>query len=348
MCNIWERKPKNELTFDEIDRFFQRSNRFNWIDFTGGEPWLRKDFPDIIESALTNCRNLVLVHFPTNGYMTKQILDGVKRVVKMHPRKLIITVSTDGDEAVNDLVRGKDGGWRRQIETYKQLHAIKGLDVVLGMTLSSLNADQYDKAFAAAKTECPWLMPSDYHINVVHESSHYYGNSNMHGLNERKSEIIQQVRKYREDRGVPRGIVDYIESRYLKHAENYLKTGVTPMRCHALKSSCFIDSWGNVYPCGMYDAKIANLRDHDYDIEEIWNLPRTLKLQQEIWDYKCPQCWTPCEAYQSIFGNLLGRKHTPSELQIKGNQVKVKETVPVLSVSDHSPKVVGQVSEDSK
>jgi MoaA/NifB/PqqE/SkfB family radical SAM enzyme len=206
MCNIWKRKPKNELTFDEIDRFFQRSNRFNWIDFTGGEPWLRKDFPDIIESALTNCRNLVLVHFPTNGYMTKQILDGVKRIVKMRPHKLIITVSKDGDEAVNDLVRGKDGGWRRQIETYKQLHAIKGVDVVLGMTLSSLNADQYSKAFAAAKAECPWLMPSDYHINVVHESSHYYGNSKMHGFNDQKNEIIQQIRKYREDRGVPHGI----------------------------------------------------------------------------------------------------------------------------------------------
>ena len=56
----------------------------------------------------------------------------------------------------------------------------------------------------------------------------------------------------------------------------------------------------------MYDAKIASLRDHDYDLRAIWNLPRTLELQKEIWDYKCPQCWTPCEAYQSILGNLVG------------------------------------------
>jgi len=40
----------------------------------------------------------------------------------------------------------------------------------LGMTLSSLNADQYDKAFAAAKQEAPWLTHKGFHINVAHES----------------------------------------------------------------------------------------------------------------------------------------------------------------------------------
>jgi len=50
---------------------------------------------------------------------------------------------------------------------------MKGVDVVLGRTLSALNIDQYDKAFAAAKTACPWLEASGCHINVVHSSSHY-------------------------------------------------------------------------------------------------------------------------------------------------------------------------------
>jgi hypothetical protein len=60
----------------------------------------------------------------------------------------------------------------------------------------------------------------------------------------------------------------------------------------------------------MYDAKIASLRDFDYELSAIWELPRTLELQQQIWDYKCPQCWTPCEAYQTILGNLFGQSST--------------------------------------
>lgn len=316
-CNIWERKPTNELTLEEIDRFFHTSNAFNWIDFGGGEPWLRKDFPDIVESSLKHCRDLLLVHFPTNGYLTDRIVTGVERIMKSRPLKFIVTVSVDGDEAVNDEVRGIGGGWRKQIDTYKELRKIPGVEVVLGMTLSSLNADQYPVAFAAAKAECPWLTSRDYHINVVHESAHYYGNADMPSLHTHKQEILEQIHDYRVQRGLPRGVVDYLERRYLKDAESYLTTGVTPMRCHALNSSCFIDSWGNVYPCAMYDAKIAGLRDHNYDLGEIWNLARTQELQKEIWDYQCPQCWTPCEAYQSILGNLLGTRSTPAAVIAK-------------------------------
>jgi MoaA/NifB/PqqE/SkfB family radical SAM enzyme len=323
-CNIWERKPKNELSLEEIRRFFEKSNRFNWIDFTGGEPWLRKDFPDIVEAALDHCRSLLLVHFPTNGYLTKQVVEGTRRIMERRPKKLIITVSTDGDEVVNDEVRGIKGGWKRQIETYRQLRAIPGVDVVLGMTLSSLNVREYGRAFAAAKAECPWLTPRDFHVNIVHESGHYYGNANVAGLRDRTDEMIEEVAAYRARRGLPRGMVDLLEDRYLRRVEPYLRTGITPMRCHALRSSCFVDSWGNVYPCGMYDAKIASLRDHDYDLRAIWNLPRTRRLQKEIWRYDCPQCWTPCEAYQSIFGNLLGLRNTPRSL--RGREGSIEKT----------------------
>src|SRR3954453_7287334 len=114
------------------------------------------------------------------------------------------------------------------------------------MTLSALNADQYEPAFEAAKRACPWLTPRDYHINLVHSSSHYYGNEGAAALDLDRQATAQQLRRYRIARGLPKGIVDYVESQYLKHAERYLMTGVTPMRCHALRSSVFVDSWGDV------------------------------------------------------------------------------------------------------
>lgn len=330
-CNIWQRKPKDELTLDEIETFFRRSNKFNWIDFTGGEVWLRKDFVDIVKASIRECKNLVMIHFPTNGYLTDRIVSGVEEILKARPPKFVITVSTDGDEAVNDYVRGKEGGWRKQIETYKQLHAMKGVEVVLGMTLSSLNANEYDKAFAAAKAECPWLKPTDFHLNIAHESAHYYGNEGEDMLIKDKEQIVEEIRRYKKSRGFPFTPINFIERRYLDHAENYLQTGETPMRCHALHSSCFVDSWGGVYPCGMFDAKVANLREHDFDLDHIWNLQKTEQLQKEIWDYQCPQCWTPCEANQSLLGNLFGQRTTKSN---KNQQRKVlKPFVQIESAS---------------
>lgn len=309
-CNIWQRRPKDELSLDEIETFFQKSNKFNWIDFTGGEVWLRTDFAALVKAAIRECKNLVMLHFPTNGYLTDKIVSGVEEIIAAGAPKFVVTVSMDGDEEVNDFIRGKKGGWKKQIETYKRLHALPGVEVFLGMTLSVLNATEYESAFSAAKAECPWLTSKDFHFNVAHVSGHYYDNRGENILIGDKGQIIEEIRKYKKSRGLPLTPVDFIEQRYLSYAEQYLKTGDTPVRCNALHSSCFIDSWGDVYPCGMYEAKIASLRDHDFDLEQVWNLQKSRNLQQEIWEYQCPQCWTPCEANQSLLGNLFGQHNT--------------------------------------
>src|SRR5204862_533518 len=54
-CNIWKMAPRDELSLDEIRRFFARSGRFLWIDLTGGEVTLRKDFIDICHAVIDGC-----------------------------------------------------------------------------------------------------------------------------------------------------------------------------------------------------------------------------------------------------------------------------------------------------
>jgi hypothetical protein len=50
-------------------------------------------------------------------------------------------------------------------------------------------------------------------------------------------------------------------------------------------------------------------------LDPIWNAPETVELQRAIWAGDCPQCWTACEAYQSILGNVLAvRRRQPSSV----------------------------------
>lgn len=306
-CNIWKMKPRDELRLDEIREFFRRSNRFLWIDLTGGEVSLRKDFVDVCEAVITNNRDLLLLHFPTNGYLTDKLVAYTREIARMKPPRLIITVSTDGDEATNDRIRGIEGGWQRQIETFRRLREIPGAQVVLGMTLSASNVDHFPDAFAAAQRMIPELTHDDFHVNIVHESPHYLGNTTLGlraGVDKRRlADAIDGYRRWRRRGWL--GPISYLEQTYLRHVRRYLESGRTPMRCHALRASCFIDSWGNVFPCTIYDRKVGSIRDSGYDLGAIWHAVGTRALQQEIWDYKCPQCWTPCEAYQSIVGNFL-------------------------------------------
>jgi MoaA/NifB/PqqE/SkfB family radical SAM enzyme len=136
-------KPRDELRIDEIREFFRKSKDFLWVDLTGGEVTLRKDFVEVAHAVIDNCPNLLLLHFPTNGYLTDKIVANVRGIMERKPEKLIITVSTDGDEAMNDEIRGIEGGWRKQIETFRRLREIPGVEVVLGMTLSQKNVDHF-------------------------------------------------------------------------------------------------------------------------------------------------------------------------------------------------------------
>lgn len=305
-CNIWEMKPRNEMSLEEIQTFFKKSRDFLWVDLTGGEVTLRKDFVDICRAVIESCPNLLLLHFPTNGYLPDKIVENALEISKMAPDKLIITVSTDGDEETNDRIRGIEGGWKRQIETFRRLREIKGVRTVLGMTLSQSNVDHFPVAFEAVKKEYPDLTYTDYHVNIIHESDHFFDNKRSGVLSEvSPSDLADAVEQVAHLRGLARSPVSLLERAYMKRVRRYLETSQNPIRCQALKSSCFIDPWGNVFPCTIYNRKVGSLRDTDYDLREIWNLPETQALQEEIWENKCPQCWTPCEAYQSILGSAL-------------------------------------------
>jgi radical SAM protein with 4Fe4S-binding SPASM domain len=261
---------------------------------------------DIVKVILDQCPRLLLLNFPTNGFLTKTIVSTIEKILTLKPPELFITVSLDGAEKLNDEIRGVRGGWKRQIKTFQEVHGLPGIKSALGLTLSPFNLDQFETAFEAAQRECPWLTYDDFHINVYH-TSFYYGNTEQPLTPREEENILQQINRYRRLRRVKFHPISFLEGSYLKRVETYLRSGLTPVPCHALRSSCFMDPSGNIFPCSMYERSIGNIRDHDYRLLSIWKSESAVQVQREIEDFHCPQCWTPCEAYQSILGNLAPR-----------------------------------------
>lgn len=293
------------MTTSEIDHFFVKSNAFNWIDLTGGEIFLRDDLTEIMKSILLNCKNLFLLHFPTNGILTDRIVETVKGIIPfLNHRKVIITVSLDGDEELHNKIRGIPEGYKKSIETFKQLRRIRGIEVYLGTTLSSYNYLQLDRIFESVKKEYPSLNPTDFHINIVHESNFQYENESL--IKPYNAQLlIQQIERFISSRGFSLNPVSVLEYYYLKLIKQYLIQKKTPLSCKAFSSSCYISPKGDVYPCSLYDRKIGNIKEADYDLRSIWNSRLNNGVLSEIRKKNCPNCWTPCEAYQNILGNLI-------------------------------------------
>jgi radical SAM protein with 4Fe4S-binding SPASM domain len=304
-CNIWKSPSNGELTTAEILQFIRNTAGVSWLDITGGEIFLRRDIGELLETIVASWQHLLLLHFPTNGFLTDRIVAVCERLAALRGPQIVVTISVDGDESLNDETRGIRGGYRRQIETFRALRAIRGIRPVFGMTLSSYNVGRFEETFEACRRDCPGLDVSDFHLNVAQISPHYYANAGLAHIVPSAPAVSGELRLYRRMRGLPRSLPEWLEGQYLRRLEAYVESGQMPMRCHSLRSSCFIDPFGTVFPCITYSRPLGSLRDVGMNLAAIWNASSTARMQEQIWEGNCPQCWTACEAYQSILGNVV-------------------------------------------
>jgi len=307
-CQIWKKKPADELSTEEIDRFFNINNFFNWIDITGGEIFLRKDLPDITKSIKKNVGNLVMLHYPTNGFLTGKIVEMTEEITSLNFNNLVITVSLDGKKDIHNEIRGSEKSFDRCIETYKELKKNKHLKVYLGCTLSPFNINHFGNFIEELKDYIPDLKYSDIHLNIYHYSENLYSNEPM-DVDTKK--IIGLIDDFIKKKGFKfYNPISLLEYTYMKNIKNYLLTNRTPFNCKSGKISCFIDPMGNVYPCTGFNVLLGNLRDNDYDLLKILTSEISVLLNKKIENGKCPHCWTPCEAYQNILSNLFIKEKT--------------------------------------
>lgn len=312
-CNIWSKNSSNELSLKEIKNFSEKTDFFSWFNLTGGEPFLRKDLVSIVNTFLDNSPNLLFLNLTTNGLLPDLIKERVQEILSLNLPMTVVVVSLDGPKGVHDSIRGMHGSWDKAVETYKLLRDLSeeknNFQTFLGFTLSSLNFGKVEETYSSVKELIPKIESKDFHFNLLHFSKHYYSNVNddqniIQAENkERLINDLEEIKKIKK--GSLFNPVQFLEKKYVRLAKKFVETGKTPLPCKAIQTSCFIDPEGNVYPCTIYDKNLGNLRNFDYDLGKILKLDFINQLVKEIENLNCPNCWTPCEAYQTILGNLL-------------------------------------------
>lgn len=303
-CNIWKQRYGEELSLSEIDRFFSSYSGFHWISLTGGETFLRQDLGGILCSACRRNPGLALLALNTNGYLSEYIQEVILDLSKAsyRPPRVIVTVSMDGPPDLHDAMRGMPGSWDRAIQSFQYLKRIPGIEVIFGTTLSSYNMDHLPAMFEALKQALPEFRRSDLHFNLYNVSEHYYGNQDLDPPN--PGDLLQALQSGLASKGEIRAPLSLLDHVFLRLTEQYLRTGKTPIPCEACKSSCFIDPNGDIYPCTMYTRKLGNLRHTDHQFLPIMLGKEAKATREVIQRLDCPNCWTPCESYQSIFGGI--------------------------------------------
>ena len=327
-CDIWKVKDTpggldNELSLEEVRKVAAANPFLQWIDFTGGEPTDRPDFVEVVQAFSDACPDLLVVHFPTNGIATKRITETVQKLQASLRAQLVVTVSIDGPPELNDRLRGIRNEFAHAVDTFASLRRLLGPgQVFVGMTLHGHKAstglttsELVESTFAAVnaalvqRQEAP-IDWGTFHLNIPHLSQHYYGNAasgekstekDGFGGEVHRAEIAAALRlaaNKPKHGGAP--VMRAVERIYRAEAMKYLATGKTSITCSALLSTSYLSEKGEVYPCTIWDQPLGNVRDSNYALMPHIEAARRNGIRQAVVEQKCPNCWTPCEAYPAI------------------------------------------------
>jgi molybdenum cofactor biosynthesis enzyme MoaA len=73
MCDSWKMKGKGDLELSDIERIFKQIGKLDAVRLTGGEPFVRDDFADIVSLTVKHLRPFG-IHITTNGFLTDRIV----------------------------------------------------------------------------------------------------------------------------------------------------------------------------------------------------------------------------------------------------------------------------------
>ena len=308
LCTIWKRDNGDQLSLGEIRRFLRSSPGFSWVDLTGGEPFLRDDLVDIGAAVVESNPQLALLHLPSNGLDPQRVERMVRELLALPVRRLVLTVSADGPPELNVALRGHPEAWTGAVDTLARLRALSSdrFAVYLGVTLSENNIGEAPDILPAVRRTIPGFGAHELHWNLAQESEHFYDNG--HEVVDRPElDQVQTMRQLSGDARPPRfqslrDPVAWLDRAWRDHAERYVQSGVSPVRCRSLWSSAFLDPEGTLYPCITWDKPLGNLRDVDLDFARLW--AEAAPVADDVAAGRCPQCWTACEAVPSLLSSL--------------------------------------------
>jgi sulfatase maturation enzyme AslB (radical SAM superfamily) len=243
---------------------------------------------------------LALIGIPTNGLLKEKILESIKFMKTLEGPDFSISFSIDGPPAIHDKIRGIKGAYRTTWDTYlearKLVRGDKRFHLHIETTVSSFNI-QHLKAFFQKLLEDGHSLI----VTVAHDA-YLYKNEGNEGLTpDPEDRYTKELFSFLLKKYSWFSPAQILQKAFVRKLPHFLENGskqVSP--CAALKCSFAINPYGDVLPCLMWGKAIGNVKDRNMKVIEILDSLDAGETRKQIRKSLCPNCWTPCEAIQSI------------------------------------------------
>jgi MoaA/NifB/PqqE/SkfB family radical SAM enzyme len=320
-CNVWQ-LPNDDLTSEEWDRVFTSLGHAPyWFTFSGGEPTLRPDLPDMVASAYEHCRPGI-INIPTNGILDKTIPPRIEQVLRAAPKsEVIINLSLDNIGSKHDEIRGVPNNWRRAMSTYRQLkelqHSYKNLTLGIHTVLSSYNIDSFPDMCRFVQDE---LKPDSYITEIAEERVELdtvgLGITPSVEKYEVAIDVLLESLQGQRLSGVAE-VTQAFRRQYYEVVKRTLREHRQVIPCLAGVASAQIAPNGDVWTCCIRAESMGNLREHNYDFGTVWRGGKADQLRRSI---KAGECY--CPLANAAYTNML--THVPTVTKVAGEVGQAK------------------------
>lgn len=330
-CNVYERKVK-ELTAEEWTSVFESMGTApTWMTFSGGEPFIRRDLPDIILSAIRHCEPAI-VNIPTNGWYTKQILAGVEKICTTSPEtQLVINLSFDHHVPErHDTIRGAEGSWKRLIDTLTGLRALNLPNLTVGC--HTVVSDQNQEDFPEIARGLSQLGADSYIAEPAEERVELQTiGSGITPYSERFRVAAEAVLEVEEGAsGTVAGMARALRDEYYGRVTRLLAGEAEAMPvCHAGFLSCHIGADGELWSCCVLSRSFGNLRDADFDFPTVWFSDKAEEFRTWMRERHCT-----CPLANAAYTNLLAEPGAAARIAAGVVRSPHRKRIPVVAASE--------------
>ena len=274
MCNTWQypSKKENEFKPELVEKL---PEGLDFINVTGGEPFLRDDLEQIVEKALTKTKRLVI---STNGYFTEK----VTRLAEKFGNRIGIRVSIEGLPAANDELRGIKNGFDHGLRTLTNLAAMGIKDVGFGITVSDRNAKDMIELYRLAEA-----MGIEFATATVHNSYYFHKDDNEVNNQEMVAGEFVRIAGELLRTNKPK---NWFRAYFNMGLARKVRGQKRALPCEVGTDMFFVDPSGNVLPCNGSDKPMIMGNLSQQTFTEIWQSEQAEKIRELV--KNCPkQCW---------------------------------------------------------
>lgn len=262
MCDCFKdpTRPEEEITLEDIKKLPEMA----FTNITGGEPFIRKDIPEIVRELYKKSNRIVI---STNGYFTDRIIGLCKEFPKVG-----IRISIEGLQKTNDAIRGIPDGFNRGYETLKTLVEMGHPDVGFGMTVQDMNCEDLLPLYHIAND-----MGMEFATATLHNSFYFRKTDNK--IDDKKK-VAQNFEKLINELLKSNSPKKWFRAYFNHGLINYIYGNKRLLPCDMSRNAFFIDPFCDVIPCNGMEKKavMGNLREQSF--EELWNSNQAKKVRE--------------------------------------------------------------------